>query len=494
MCDIMQENECDINIQGENILKQETEMEQDSREQYTNEEDERPYKRVRDKSECEEDEWEWTVQKKEKRVKIGTDKPEVYVSHKEKLPKQFGLAKLFKENDINGVSRIKYLNPYKIRIDFDCELNAEKFLKCDSFDKMGWNFKKTMEVSHSYGIIRPVDLDLTEEQVLANITYEGPGQLLSVRRLNRRGKAEESNWVPSECVRLCFKGSYLPTHISVDGLKISVERYIFPVSQCSRCWKLGHFYKTCPSTKIVCPKCGKNHASCDTQVYICINCKGNHMALSKVCPMFTKERRIREIMAEFNCTYKKAREVYVPLDSDVHGKDQSPLRLPNYDKINVSNIFSLLDTDPESEIPLTQKTPLYSEILKTKAIIHNEPKQFSHSKKDINIREHVSTSSDLPTKQERELKNKQYIQRFLTDEEEESMTNRKEDEQKEKVTFSELLVKLKNIILSRRMSCGDKISGVIKCCVEWLILVAVGNISEWPVVRLVFDCLANFYG
>lgn len=127
--------ESDTNIQGENTLGQEMEyLVESNEEQHTNE---GSHKRGREKSENEEDEWEWTVKKKEKKVKVSTDKLEIYVSHKEKLPKQFGLAKLLKENDIKGLTSIKYLNSYKIRIEFDCELNVERFMKCEAFSKMG---------------------------------------------------------------------------------------------------------------------------------------------------------------------------------------------------------------------------------------------------------------------------------------------------------------------------------------------------------------------
>lgn len=44
------------------------------------------------------------------------------------------------------------------------------------------------------------------------------------------------------------------------------------------------------------------------------------------------------------------------------------------------------------------------------------------------------------------------------------------------------------------MSCGDIISEVIKCYMVWLILVSVENISDWPVIRTVFNCLTYLYG
>ncbi|CAG4931650.1 unnamed protein product [Parnassius apollo] len=39
---------------------------------------------------------------------------------------------------------------------------------------------------------------------------------------------------------------------------------------------------------------------------------GKHVAMAKICPVFLKKKRIRELMAEFNCSYKKDLMLYVP--------------------------------------------------------------------------------------------------------------------------------------------------------------------------------------
>ncbi|CAH2086493.1 unnamed protein product [Euphydryas editha] len=82
--------------------------------------------------------------------------------------------------------------------------------------------------------------------------------------------------------------------------------YYISASQCSKCWRLGHMPKRCPCNKIACSKCGGIHANCKTTVYKCMNCEGSHMAVPKQCPVFIKKKNLRELMAEYNCTYKKA--------------------------------------------------------------------------------------------------------------------------------------------------------------------------------------------
>lgn len=109
-------------------------------------------------------------------------------------------------------------------------------------------------------------------------------------------------------------------------------------------------------------------------------------------------------MTEFNCTYKKALNVYVSPDSDKYNKLKSSYRSSS-DKISASNTISVLDAQPDSEIPLTKKTPLYSDSLKTKAII-NEQVQLSHSKKDVNkyFRQYALNTSDMPSEKQTEFK------------------------------------------------------------------------------------------
>lgn len=96
----------------------------------------------------------------------------------------------------------KLLILYKIfefvltRVQITFEFKAERVIQSETIGNKGWTYNKSMEVSHSYGIIRPVDLDLTKEQIFAMITFDEPGQLLPVPSLNRRGYEEKDTWSP----------------------------------------------------------------------------------------------------------------------------------------------------------------------------------------------------------------------------------------------------------------------------------------------------------
>ncbi|CAG4956134.1 unnamed protein product [Parnassius apollo] len=75
--------------------------------------------------------------------------------------------------------------------------------------------------------------------------------------------------------------------------------------------EVGSHSQVCPFKKTICPKCGGEYDNCDTKTFKCVNCSGCHMALARTCPAYLKERRLRELMAEFNCTYRRALTIYV---------------------------------------------------------------------------------------------------------------------------------------------------------------------------------------
>lgn len=444
-------NECKMR-ESEEILDEDIihdwERIQDDRKMEKYEQNKEQYSIYKEKREREEEEWT-VIKKKEKKHKIG-DIIEIYISSNVKMPKQFAIAKLFREEGILEVEKVRYINPYKIRVDVTTERTAEKLEKCKKFIDSGWRIQRAMEVNFSYGVIKDIDLELTEEEILKSIKCPELGQLESVHRLKRR--EEGKGWQPSEAVRLCFKGSFRPPYVFVDHLRIHVEPYVFPVTQCSRCWRFGHSIKKCPVGKVVCPKCCGNHANCDTVNFKCINCEGQHMALVKTCPAFQKEKKLRELMAEYNCTYRRALTLYV------HPNESHEIPEPNEDDI------------PNVEIK-TEK-PSFARIV-TCATIHNSS---NTNRRRIVVRRKKEKSEtdwsdfEIPPTQEESAKAK--------DPKEETEKN---------VKLSELLRRLQDIILLKGVTMQSKVHSVIKCCVEWVILVVVENISDWPILKVILN-------
>lgn len=278
-----------------------------------------PEKRLREESEeNDENEGEFTtIRRKSKRllrsmsnnVDSNNDnegKTEVSITSLEILPKQVRLAKLLREEKIQSIIKIKYKSPYKVLVLFENKNEADKLLKNTKFKDLGYRCLLTNEVSLSYGIIRNIDLETDINEMIEDL--ECMYDVISIRRLKRL--TDKGQWSDSETIRVTFKSSTLPPYVIMYGCRFEVEPYIFPVTQCSGCWKYGHVVRFCPTKKIICPKCRGHHANCETTSFKCVNCNGDHMALNKICPQFTKEKEIRVIMSKENCVYRKALTIY----------------------------------------------------------------------------------------------------------------------------------------------------------------------------------------
>ncbi|XP_047038165.1 uncharacterized protein LOC124643288 [Helicoverpa zea] len=425
----------------------------------------KPEKRERDGSDT-----EWQEVRKDKKFKE-CDKVEVYISWNEELPKQFALAKLLKQEGIKDINKVKYINKFRVRIEFSSNLSAFKLEQCKSFVDKGWRFQRAMEKNYSYGVIKDVDMDISDEEILKRIVCPNAVPLVSARRLNKRNRDKNTNegtWLKSEAIQLCFKGPSIPAYIYVDELRINVDPYIFPVTQCTRCWKFGHSMKTCTSNKIVCPKCGENHANCETISFKCVNCKGSHMALTKTCPEFLKEKKIRDLMAEFNCTYRKALSIYVP--PDIPSETSKDDIIPN------EYIKSPLPKSHYISPSYAGSTPTFADIVKinTKAVIHKEdlPSPATHVLKK-QAKTNLKETHDI-------IEDNSYNTTL------ETPKNEKENKQKD-VNFVELLSRLKEIIFLKNVSYQTKFYRIMKSCVEWVILVVVDNIADWPILKKIFD-------
>ncbi|CAH1647308.1 unnamed protein product [Spodoptera littoralis] len=319
----------------------------------------------------------------------------VSITGKDKvLPKQFGLAKLLKSENIINVIKIQYKNAYKAILEFEDREYAEKLLKCQNLLDLGYRCQLVDEISLSYGVVKQIDLNIDVEEIEHSL--ECDLEVVSVRRLKRLGMSRE--WVDSESVRLCFKSSTLPPYVSMYGCRFKVEPYMFPVTQCSGCWRFGHLIKSCPTKIIRCPKCGENHSNCDTTNYKCINCKMPHMALEKSCPIFKKEKEIRKIMCERNTTYRKALSAYLEnrktlvehqteKESSINTFEHTSNEKTSYRDILVRETQQEKQTQPRSEQYINSDDGGEQSMEgSAKSIILDKPTRKQTKKKNNNIR------------------------------------------------------------------------------------------------------------
>jgi hypothetical protein len=339
-----------------------------------------------------------------------------------------------------------------------------------------------MELSFCYGTIKDVELNLKEEEIISSISSPGY-TLTAAKRLNRRSRLDEAgSWQASETIRLCFKGPSPPAYVVVDGLRIKVERYTFPVTQCYRCWKIGHSAKLCPAKKIVCPKCTGNHETYVTSSFKCVNCSDRHPSFAKICPVFLKERKIRELMAEFSCTYRKALEMYVIPSPPPH-RSQPLSQIHNGNNVVE---FPFLTRDIH-EI-YTADTLTFEENKDS-----GQKEMFNSTHKGNNEKPHRAKKQNTELRA-KDKKQREWSKLFDKDNKYESddssYTNLQDINNKtenEKVSFEELLSRLRTILFMKNLSIGTKVEKIFKLCIEWFILVTVKHVSDGSIIKYLFD-------
>lgn len=320
----------------------------------------------------------------------------VSITGKEILPKQFGMAKLLRSLNIENVRRIVYKNAFKVMTYFNNKEDASKLLSCEKLTDLGYRVQMTDQANLCYGILKQIDLEMEEKEILENVTCEY--DVISIRRLRRQ--SDNGEWVDSETIRICFKGNTLPPYVYSYGCRFKVEPYTFPVSQCSVCWRFGHLSKSCPSKKQICPKCGNNHPNCETEKYICVNCKGPHMALFKKCPVFLKEKEIRNIMTENNCNYRKGLEIYL---STIKHKETKKLKNKSHHNIEETTQQSVTDSQDDSTQDSLHTSPQrsYRNVLITEALVHKEKEVYQMEVEDCQQKHTQAKRVDQNMDQER---------------------------------------------------------------------------------------------
>lgn len=189
------------------------------------------------------------------------------------------------------------------------------------------------------GLIRGVDTSFKEEELKNIIKSEIPVKSVQRRYKNVVDKDGKIIKVPRQQVILTFDRLALPQSVFIYKLRHNVEVWYSPVTQCFNCLRYGHTSKQCKSQK-KCKNCGDvlntgetRCAECKTS---CIHCDTNdHNSTSKECPMYLKQKRTKEAMANLNLTFKEAEKL---------------VDHPSYSSLVIKNKFMPL-TSSSSEFP-----------------------------------------------------------------------------------------------------------------------------------------------
>lgn len=230
-----------------------------------------------------------------------------------------------------GVNRVKViLNSFKAAN----ELVGNKLLR----DKGYIAYIPTF-FNHKKGIVRMVDTYFDEEFLLREI--ECDKKVTEVKRMKKRvvGENGVAKLVDRQMIIVSFAGTTLPVSLRINGVNFPVEPYVYPVVQCFRCLRYGHTSKLCKNTTDQCHKCAEDHkgADCPNEYLFCVYCKsGEHASVSRKCPVYVRQKHIKEIMSIQNVSFKEAEKIE---------------KNPSFAKVVTQNRFQVL-SDLQSYPPL----------------------------------------------------------------------------------------------------------------------------------------------
>lgn len=310
--------------------------------------------------------------------------------------KDMALGKLFIRNKIEGIIKIEKRGKNRVSVLFKTYIMANNFLQ-SSFDKEN-NFKSFIpkHLIFSKGIIRQVDKEISEETILRDLCTDNNRKVVEVKRIKRKIVNEEdinqSSYIDTASVIITFRGKNLPKYAYLYYNARPVDIYIPPVIQCFKCCRYGHTKTQCRSD-FRCPACSENH-DINTCKYknspICAFCKEKHFSneqgtpLSKrICPEFSKQKKIKSLMASYNYTYFEASSlcqgsshtsnipiklnddsVYPLLNkNDIISYDQPIMRMSCNSTQNNKNNFTYSKAVSPAKRPLTSKSNFHNNLL-----------------------------------------------------------------------------------------------------------------------------------
>lgn len=233
------------------------------------------------------------------------------------------------------------------------------------------------------GIVKNVDPDISEEDLLENTTCKGNIKIKSICRFMKvkKDKNNKETRIPLETVKIIFSGQQLPDEVEMYGVKKKINTYLFYVTQCFQCYKFGHAKKSCRSKQKNCKNCGsekhkENDEEC-SELSKCINCKQHHDATDKNCREYIRQSAIKKIMSLDNLSYWEANEKFP----------------------KVENYFNILEHEDEfPELPEMFKNKnknMNKELKKTYNMYHSYKEKAQNQHKVWNNKPHYN----LPTEE-----------------------------------------------------------------------------------------------
>lgn len=212
------------------------------------------------------------------------------------------------------ISHIESIGRNRIRIKFKDVKSANCLLKSSALHQYNLKQYTPKFITHKYGIIKGVDLDLDENYIKGKIKpfdMHCKFTVDTVKRLNFKQTNEngEKIFKPSKTILVILRAQQLPKYISINHVRIAVTPYEQKVLLCYNCFRYGHLSKQCKSN-VRCLKCKNNHNTnecIENETPKCFHCEGEHLTNNiKVCPEYERQKSIKKLMTDFHLSYLEA--------------------------------------------------------------------------------------------------------------------------------------------------------------------------------------------
>lgn len=224
------------------------------------------------------------------------------------------IGKILINGKVKGIKEIKKLGKKKITVEFESGDLANSFIKSkiNGLDK--YNIYIPQHLMSSTGVVM-IDRNVSDKEIMENLIVYNR-KIIQVRRLNKRVVNESRiAYEPSAWVAVTIDGTTLPKFATIYKNYLEFRTFTRQIVICNRCLYYGHSTTNCKSSKPRCTKCsseehGVDECECDDTY--CFHCKTNdHSPIQKnKCREFEKQKRIKEMMTQYNISFEEARMAY----------------------------------------------------------------------------------------------------------------------------------------------------------------------------------------
>lgn len=282
------------------------------------------------------------------------------------------------------ITEVKTVGRNRVKIEVETAAVANLLVVHEVFRKNKLIAYVPQHLTEKKAIIRNVDTSLSEDEVVRKIKSVIP--VLEAKRFTRVaidrdtgkvviGSDGKPKRIPRQMILLTFQGRTVPEFIYIDRVRCPTEKYVPPVIQCFSCFLYGHTKTQCKSRE-KCRKCARTHEGpCPETAPFCIHCKStDHGSISKMCPSYNRQKKIKTVMSDYTLTFKEAEKI---------------VALPSFANILTRNRFSALQSNSEEFPPL--QTPRQNPIARRIANSQPNPLQTTGTARAPSKRQRVQT-------------------------------------------------------------------------------------------------------